>query len=356
MTRILVVEDDPSVRENVIEILQLEGFDAKGAADGQEGVAFALAEPFDLMICDVMMPILNGFEVLKLLRTHAETMTLPVVFLTAKTERESQREGMDKGGDDYITKPFTRLELLNSIKSRLSRTAYMDRKWLGKLKTIQNQAAFQLPVEFSGPLTYILSISEMLSTAEKDESILKVNQMGKAIHHSARALMETTQKYLFLADLEKRENLGTTSNDTCYQDAQELVQEVLVDMAGEYGRTVSFEGMDRFQCRLDEDDLVKLIEYLVSTVLGESQSDKPISVRGKAGDPTVGYQLELNYYEVEKKTADLMITAYHRQICERDWLMMQRITLLLGAIIQVDYHQDQKRVQISFPANQPEEK
>ncbi len=206
MARILVVEDDPSVRENVIEILQLEGFDVRGAADGQEGVAMALAEPFDLMICDVMMPILDGFEVLRYLRNHAETMTLPVVFLTAKTERESQREGMDIGGDDYITKPFTRIELLNSIQSRLTKTASNDRKWLGRMSSIQNQAAFQLPVEFSGPLTYILSIADALSTRGEGESIQDVNQMGKSIQHSARSLMETTQKYLFLADLEKRES------------------------------------------------------------------------------------------------------------------------------------------------------
>lgn len=114
---------------------------------------------------------------------------------------------------------------------------------------------------------------------------------------------------------------------------------------GEYGRTVSFEELDDFHYRLGEDDLVKLIEYLASTVLGESQSDNPTSVTGRAGDPAVGYQLELKYYEVEKETADLMITPYHNQICKRDWLMLQRIVLLLGANIQVDYNQDQKRVQ-----------
>ena len=126
-------------------------------------------------------------------------------------------------------------------------------------------------------------------------------------------------------------------------------------MAGEYGRSVSFEGLDDFHYRLGEDDLVKLIEYLASTVLGESQSENPTSVTDRAGDPAVGYQLELKYYEVEKETADL-ITHYHNQICKRDWLMLQRIVLLLGANIQVDYNQDQKRVQISFPACQHEEK
>ncbi len=129
-----------------------------------------------------------------------------------------------------------------------------------------------------------------------------------------------------------------------------------MDKAGEIGRSVSFAVLDDFLCSLDEEDLARLIEYLASTILAESQSDEPIFVTGKASIPTVGYQLELKYHEVKKETADLLIASYHHQISEREWLMLQRIAHLLGTNIRVDHVQDQKRVQLTFPANQSEEK
>jgi len=120
--KILVIEDNLDVRENVVEILQLSNYDAISAANGKEGIHKAIESKPDLIICDVMMPEMDGFSVLRILSKNHLTMDTPFIFLTAKSEREDFRKGMSLGADDYITKPFTDIELLDAIEIRFKKS------------------------------------------------------------------------------------------------------------------------------------------------------------------------------------------------------------------------------------------
>ena len=122
MKKILVIEDNEEVRENIAEILGLSDFEVMQAGDGKAGVALALKESPDLIICDIMMPELDGYGVLHLLSKHKETYGVPFIFLTAKSEKADFRKGMELGADDYITKPFDGTELLNAVEIRLKKT------------------------------------------------------------------------------------------------------------------------------------------------------------------------------------------------------------------------------------------
>ncbi|MDB5203693.1 MAG: transcriptional regulator [Ferruginibacter sp.] len=121
--RILLIEDNDEIRENTAEILELSNYDVETAVNGKQGVEKALAQRPDLIICDIMMPVLDGYGVLHLLHKHEELSTVPFIFLTAKSERADLRRGMEMGADDYISKPFTDIELLNAIESRLKKQA-----------------------------------------------------------------------------------------------------------------------------------------------------------------------------------------------------------------------------------------
>jgi CheY-like chemotaxis protein/CRP-like cAMP-binding protein len=121
MKKILVIEDMADVRENLQELLEISGYQVATASDGAEGVDKALEERPDLILCDVMMPRLDGFTVLNILSKRPETADIPFVFLTAKTEKEDFRKGMDLGADDYLTKPFSVEELLNVVETRLKK-------------------------------------------------------------------------------------------------------------------------------------------------------------------------------------------------------------------------------------------
>lgn len=118
---LLVIEDNDEVRENLAEILELSGYTVHTAPDGKEGVQMALSGSFDLILCDVMMPRLDGFGVLNILGKRNETADIPFIFLTAKSEKDDIRRGMNLGADDYVTKPFYKDELLQVIETRLQK-------------------------------------------------------------------------------------------------------------------------------------------------------------------------------------------------------------------------------------------
>jgi CRP-like cAMP-binding protein len=121
MKQILIIEDNLEVRENIAELLELSGYAVLEAENGKEGVKSALEWLPDLIICDVMMPVLDGYGTLKILQNNPKTQQIPFVFLTAKAEKKDFRAGMNLGADDYITKPFTDVELLEAVELRLDK-------------------------------------------------------------------------------------------------------------------------------------------------------------------------------------------------------------------------------------------
>ena len=117
MKKILLIEDNLDVRENTEEILSLANYKVFTAANGKIGVELAHTEKPDLIICDIMMPELDGYGVLHILSKNEDTARIPFIFLTAKTEKSDIRKGMNLGADDYLTKPFDDTDLLNAIET-----------------------------------------------------------------------------------------------------------------------------------------------------------------------------------------------------------------------------------------------
>lgn len=126
---ILLIEDNKDVRENTAEILELANYKVLTAPDGKEGVELAKAEFPDLIICDIMMPGLDGYGVLHLISKDPQLSTVPFIFLTAKAERSDLRKGMEMGADDYITKPFDKTELLNAVESRIRKSELLKKDY-----------------------------------------------------------------------------------------------------------------------------------------------------------------------------------------------------------------------------------
>jgi DNA-binding response OmpR family regulator len=124
MKKILLIEDNAEVRENTSEILQLANYEVITAENGKVGVELAQREHPDLIICDIMMPELDGYGVLHILGKKAETARIPFIFLTAKTEKSDIRKGMTLGADDYLTKPFDDTDLLNAVEARLRKSEF----------------------------------------------------------------------------------------------------------------------------------------------------------------------------------------------------------------------------------------
>src|SRR5258708_24651048 len=127
MTKILLIEDEARLREEVAEWLTFEGYEVISAEDGVVGVEYATRDLPDLIISDITMPRLDGYGVLQYLRGLAETAMIPLIFLTALADKSAMREGMGLGADDYVTKPFALKELLDAIATRLERQAALKK-------------------------------------------------------------------------------------------------------------------------------------------------------------------------------------------------------------------------------------
>lgn len=125
MTTILLIEDDIVLRENTAELLEISGYRVITASNGKTGIPLAKKSMPDIIVCDIMMPEVDGYETLKVLSKNSSTKYIPFIFLSAKTEHRDVRKGMDLGADDYITKPFTEDELISAIESRLAKASIL---------------------------------------------------------------------------------------------------------------------------------------------------------------------------------------------------------------------------------------
>lgn len=150
MTKIIVIEDNEGMRENIVEMLELADYEVLSAANGKEGVELVKKELPELIVCDIMMPELDGYGVLYYLSKMPQTRAIPFIFLSAKADRQDLRKGMNLGADDYITKPFEDIELLEAIESRLEKRRRFTKvkessdKWKGFQNAIMDLTGFEV--------------------------------------------------------------------------------------------------------------------------------------------------------------------------------------------------------------------
>jgi len=180
--KILVIEDEEFVRENILELLDAEGYEVFGAENGHIGVDLAKGKLPDLILCDVMMPGLDGYGVLTALRQDPVMAGTPFIFLTAKAAKADFRQGMELGADDYITKPFTRAELLGAIASRFKKQAAVAERYHTELQQAKSQLNYLLHNDSLTNLPNRLSLREQFKQVQSantsQEKILTVLCLG----------------------------------------------------------------------------------------------------------------------------------------------------------------------------------
>lgn len=197
MNKILVIENERETREMLLEHLQMEGFEAIGAEDGMEGVKQAHSCLPDITICDINMPKLDGYEVLKTLSQNLNTAIIPLIFLTGRSSKEEMRKGMELGANDYLVKPFTPEELLKAIAAQLKRKNIIQ-QWLTiKSQEINEPSKFERD-EFAGfaalftPGSRLRKIYEFID-AHYQESI-HLQDVAEHFGFSAAYLTELVKK------------------------------------------------------------------------------------------------------------------------------------------------------------------
>ncbi len=336
MKTILIIEDNRDVRENTAEILELANYKVLQAENGKIGVELAQQKKPDLIICDIMMPVLDGYGVIHLLNKSSVTAGIPFIFLTAKSERTDLRKGMEMGADDYITKPFSDIELLNAVESRLKKNEMLraefsknveglnkffdDVKKLDELKNLSSQRRIkhfkkkELVFSEGNQPNYLFFLSkgkiktfkaheygkEFITTLYKDGDFLGYTALleNQAYSDSAEALedcevvlipkedffaliynnMEVMKAFVkLLSDniLEKEKQLVNLA----YSTVRKRVAEALVLLYERYSR----ESDQNFSISLSREDLANIVgtatESLIRT-LSDFKEEKLVEIRG----------------------------------------------------------------------------
>lgn len=226
--KILLIEDNADVRENTAEILELADYKVVTAVDGKEGVEIARKEFPDLIICDIMMPGLDGYGVLHLLNKDPQLSTVPFIFLTAKAERSDMRKGMEMGADDYITKPFDKTELLNAVESRIRKADLLKKEYD---KDLQGLGNFISDVAGAGALKRFLEGKKINHFRKKESIYLEGNYPnGLYFINKGKIKIFKTHEYgkELITDLLKEGDFfgyNTILEETPYHESAEAMEE-----------------------------------------------------------------------------------------------------------------------------------
>lgn len=221
MQIILVIEDERAIRSNLVKILTHSGFQVLAAENGSIGIDLAKTHLPDLIICDILMPEVDGYEVLTALRHCPETVSIPFIFLSAKVDRSDIRQGMNLGADDYLTKPFTAREMIETIHSRLSKKAETTQLYLNPIK---QAAAAMTSLAYRDPLT------------DLPNRILLHHHIQQAIQTSPQS-----QLAVFCFTVKLCENLSSLEPETTEVLIQAVAERLSQFVAGE---TLDGEALD----------------------------------------------------------------------------------------------------------------
>jgi signal transduction histidine kinase len=196
--RILIIEDEPDIRESIAQISQLENHQPILCTNGTDGIKAAIKHQPDIILCDILMPEVNGYDVIKKLKENNKTALIPFIFITAKPSRQDQRKGMELGADDYLIKPFSRDELLHSIATRNKKSRAIE----SYLEEQNKKIIYAIPHELKTPLNGILNMSKFIVDDFDHYSKSEIIDFAESIFLNGTRLHNLIKKYLLYLRLE----------------------------------------------------------------------------------------------------------------------------------------------------------
>ena len=232
--KILVADDDQDVLAGIIDVLETEGFIVHSATNGTEAIAKVREFQPDLIICDVIMPIMSGYELLEQLKQDISLATIPFIFLTAHAEKDSLRLGMDLGADDYLTKPIDRQELLRAITARLQKHDFLKQGTTAKLNALRRSITMSLPHELRTPLNGILGMADILIEEADLLQPSEIKEIAQDIRKCGDRLNRLIQNFLLYAELEA--GVTQTPQTTILTPIKELTTKIAQKCAMQHDR------------------------------------------------------------------------------------------------------------------------
>ncbi len=283
MAVVLIIEDDEVIRSEVVQWLQFEDHEVFSAANGREGIRLAQEHHPDLIVSDILMPETDGYRVLYELRISPSTALIPFIFMSAKADRHDLRYGMELGADDYITKPFTRDELMHAVEKRLQRRASYQATTDQQIATVKRSLLRQLSHELRTPLIGFLGIGELLTSGASTLSDDEIVEYGQMLTSSAHRLSRLVDNYLLYMKLENE--LGQPFEPPTVLPSRETVsvirgtsEQVATDHERRQDLSVSVQPSP---VQIEANTLRKIVYELVDNAFKFSTAKQKVVVTGK---------------------------------------------------------------------------
>jgi signal transduction histidine kinase len=282
---ILVIDDDDLFREGICTALTFEGYEVIAASRGNSGFNLAKKRLPDLILCDVNMPDMDGYDTLRLLRSDIRTSTIPTILMTGVMKEYPQvRHGMNIGADDYITKPFSIPDLFTTIQSRLVKQEKLVTKAESKLDLLRQNITYSLPHEMRTPLTALIGYSELLQIGYKEMDREEIGTIAQMMLASSNRLHRIIEEYLDYSKIE----LITHDNNTRSNMRQEstahihnVIRTCTEPIAVETGRLQDFTlDLQPGTASISETHLIKIVSYVLENAFKFSQAGTAVSVHG----------------------------------------------------------------------------
>jgi two-component system, sensor histidine kinase and response regulator len=288
VAKILVIDDDDLVCEMLAASLREEGFETIQALDGHKGVEAARMHSPDVIVCDVMMPNLDGYATLSALRHDPATATIPFIFLTGQTTKSDMRQGMDLGADDFLAKPVMIGELVAAIRTRLQKQQLVRQETERKLDELRVTMSLSLPHEIRTPLSGIIGFAEVLRDDSASLKSEEISEMATLILKSATRLGSLVENFLTYAQLEM---ISAGSAKKSFVGREATVQlslhfeEVASKKARQFDRArdvkVSFQGSE---AAISIQSAKRILEELLDNALKFSKPGTPVEIATKHRD------------------------------------------------------------------------
>lgn len=275
MKKILIVEDEEIVRSNIAEILESENFEVIETDNGISAIKSLENSLPDLIISDIMMPGIDGYDLVKYIQSNPVTSGIPIILLTARSETRDIRMGMQYGADDYITKPFKANDLISAVKTRLQKQSNFKQKF----DDLKSNISMYIPHELRTPLVSILGFADLIINNLDDLEKREIKEMAEKVKHSGLRLYDRIEKFLYFAELElnKTENksIDKTQIDSMY------VTNLLTSKFRNNDVSLLSIKIDEAELKISQDYLSRILIELVDNAYKFMHSSSPIIISGK---------------------------------------------------------------------------
>ncbi|MEO1052654.1 MAG: response regulator [Bacteroidota bacterium] len=289
MKNILVIEDEQGIRESIIELLELKNYSVTGARDGEEGLQMLEKELPDLVICDIMMPGLTGYEVLRKIRQRKGFFNTPFLFLSAKSQGQDVRQGMNLGADDYLTKPFQAKDLFGAVEARLNRQELLKIELNSQLKSLEQNGSIIEPQEVSSSINSIIDTSSLLLEqfqhyAEDDVKAL-IGRI-KDVSEELERKVKNTLTYQSLELAQYDDNVRKTLGRGCLRDALQKIKASCIKIAKKYDREsdLFFLDSDTGDLAIAENNFDLIITELLHNAFSYAKQGTMVSIEARKVD------------------------------------------------------------------------